>query len=119
MEVSYLLYGVAIIIVVIGILLSKANKDHLSYVAWCVAAIVALCGVIQTVEESWDEQKLARENLLASYNYEAYILDGRIIPAENCELKNDHKVCEILEYSYNEGSDENTIKVVVEDFWKK
>lgn len=82
-------------------------------------ALMVIFIFIMSFSENAIENDLKEEEYIKTYVYETFLIDGRIVPAKNCEFKNNHKTCEVLESSYNKEANESTIKIVVEDYWKK
>lgn len=118
MELSNLLLAIAAILAVLTFYSVKYGKDYFQ-ICLLGVFIFGFWGAYQISNEKLDERYSNYEKTLATYQYEAYLEDNRVIPAKVCELKNDNKVCEVLEHTYNNGSTEKTIRVGVKDYWEK
>lgn len=118
MKLSYLFLFIAAIFAVLVFVSALRGSEYFPLCLFCLC-IFGFLGVIQIPGEKVDERDLNYEKTLATFQYEAYLEDNRVIPAKVCELKNDNKVCEVLEHTYNNGSTEKTIRVGVKDYWEK
>ena len=104
------IFTTCVILSIIGFILSLCKNEFKYVLVSCF--FISFAAAIYKTEEY--------EKTLESYGYETTTLYGEIIPAKTCELKNEQKVCEVLEYTLKgEGSRTKTIEVVVENYWEK